>query len=602
MSTERVKNLEVTLIQAGEDSVARLELLNDLAWELRRTDTKRALALGKEAHVLARELRHTHALACSLLIKGYAQMRLSELDEALANVSEARTFFEQLGDKEGLQRSLNTLGIIYGDSGDLLGALKTFLKVRKLCAELHDAQGEAGALNNIGTIYAFIGDYANALDYHLRSLRLFRELEHRAGEVEALINVGTVYYELRRYSEALEYFLQSLTLSEAMGERYTRALSLFNIGRTYLKLGSYEQARSYGDRSLALMDEMGDRLGVSNVLAHLGLTQLELYQFREAEVSFEQSLAIKEEVGDLKGQAQTQIFLAQLRLRERRYDEAVSSLDKALAHAQRIGSQAVTYKVHETLAEAHWHQEAFREAFEHLQRYVETKDKVFNKGSDLRLQGLRVQFEIEQAEKETEIYRLRNVELAQANEGLRVLTESLQGANHQKSQLLKQLERQAREDALTGLYNRRHFDAQLAQEFARTRRFGLNLSVMICDLDNFKRINDRFSHRTGDDVLRAVSRLLSENVREIDTVARYGGEEFVGFFPETSASEAQIICERIWRAIKDYPWQSVHPELQVTASMGLTDNVKVLDYEKMISLADDKLYEAKRNGKNQVKR
>ena len=277
------------------------------------------------------------------------------------------------------------------------------------------------------------------------------------------------------------------------------------------------------------------------------------------------------------------------------------TLHRALANTQQVSSQAGIYKVHETLAEAYWHKGAFREAFEHLQRYVETKDRVFNEGSDLRLQGLRVQFEIEQAEKETEIYRLRNVELAQANEGLRVLTESLQGANYQKSQLLKQLERQAREDALTGLHNRRHFDAQLAQEFARTRRFGLNLSVMICDLDNFKRINDRFSHRIGDDVLRVVARLLRKSVREIDTVARYGGEEFVGFFPETSASEAQIICERIWRAIMDYPWQSVHPDLQVTASMGLTDDVKVLDYEKMLSLADDKLYEAKRSGKNQVK-
>ena len=182
-----------------------------------------------------------------------------------------------------------------------------------------------------------------------------------------------------------------------------------------------------------------------------------------------------------------------------------------MVNAGQVGSQTDLYKVHEALAEAYWHKETFRDAFEHLQRYVETKDKVFNKGSDLRLQGLRVQFEIEQAEKETEIYRLRNVELAQANEGLRVLTESLQQANHQKSQLLKQLERQAREDALTGLHNRRHFDAQLAQEFARTRRFGLNLSVMICDLDNFKRINDRFSHSTGD---RRAPRCLSAAQRE----------------------------------------------------------------------------------------
>ena len=599
---ERVKNLEVSLTQvADENSAARLELLGELSWELRRTDTKRALGLSKEAHALARELRHTHGLAYSLLTKGYCQMRLSELEDALANVAEARTFFEQLGDKEGLRRALNTLGIIYGDSGDFLGALKVFLEAQKLCAELHDARGEAGTLNNIGIIYAFIGDYASALDYHLRSLRLFRELNNRRGEVEALHNVGMIYYERKRYSEALEYFLQSLTISEIAEEVYTQAFSLFNIGRAYLKLNDYKQAYTYGEKSLSLMNAMGDRLGISNVLTHLGLLHLKTDRFREAEVALEQSLAIKKEVGDLKGQAETQVFLSQLLCREERYDESISILSEALANAQQVGSQADIYKTHEALAEVYWRKEAFREAFNHLQRYIEAKDKVFNESSDLRLQGLRVQFEIEQAEKETEIYRLRNVELAQANEGLRVLTESLQRANHQKSQLLKQLEQQAREDALTGLYNRRYFDAQLAQEFARTRRSGYSLSVMICDLDDFKKINDRFSHRTGDEVLRVMARLLRDNIREMDTVARYGGEEFVGYFPETSASEAKIICERIWQAVIDYPWQSVHPDLRVTASIGLSDDIRVLDYEKMLSLADDKMYEAKRSGKNQVK-
>ena len=599
--TEHVKYLEVALSEVGEDSAARLDLLNELSWELRRVDTARSLELSREAHALARDLRHTHGLACSLLVKGYCQMRFSELEAALANVTEARSVFEQLEDREGLQRALNTLGIIYGDSGDLLDALKVFLEAQKLCAELRNTQGEAGTLNNIGTIYARIGDLTSALDYRLRSLRLFQKLEYKVGEIETLLNIGSVYYELQYYEEALEYFLQSLA-QETSDELYMQALSCNHLGRTYLKLENYKKALAYNQRSFELMDNMGDRLGTSDVLADLGLTCLKLGQAQEAEARLKQSLDIKQEVGDPKGQAETQVFLAQLWLQEERYGEAVSTLHEALRHAQQVGSQTIIYKTHEMLAEAYRRQGALREAFEHLKYYIETKDKVFNESSDLKLQGLRVQFEIEQAEKETEIYRLRNVELAQANEGLRVLTESLQRANHQKSQLLKQLEQQAREDALTGLYNRRYFDAQLAQEFARTRRYGYPLSVMICDLDDFKHINDQFSHRVGDEVLRVVARLLQDNVRKIDTVARYGGEEFVGFFPETSAHEATLICKRIWRAVMRYPWQHVHPELQVTVSMGLTDDTKDLDYEKMISLADDKLYEAKRSGKNQVRR
>jgi diguanylate cyclase (GGDEF)-like protein/PAS domain S-box-containing protein len=186
---------------------------------------------------------------------------------------------------------------------------------------------------------------------------------------------------------------------------------------------------------------------------------------------------------------------------------------------------------------------------------------------------------------------------------------SLQREQFETLKTLKgQLERKNRElvylsmrDALTGLYNRRHFDQVLVKAFATSRRYpDQPLSVVICDIDNFKKINDTFSHAVGDDVLRTVATLMLRSVRNVDTVARYGGEEFAFILPQTSLESAQHVCERIRKDIADYPWQQVHTGMTVTLSMGICADTSVGSHEKMLNMADHHLYRAKHSGKNRV--
>ncbi len=165
----------------------------------------------------------------------------------------------------------------------------------------------------------------------------------------------------------------------------------------------------------------------------------------------------------------------------------------------------------------------------------------------------------------------------------------------------EKLERQAVTDALTGLYNRRYLDAKLADAFETAKRTHQPLAVSINDIDFFKKINDRFSHQTGDDVLRIVAKLLHKTVREGTTVARYGGEEFVIVFPNTDLQTAVAECEKVRKAIESYDWKTVHPELAVTISMGVCADLSHINSEKFLSAADEKLYDAKHNGRNQVR-
>lgn len=189
--------------------------------------------------------------------------------------------------------------------------------------------------------------------------------------------------------------------------------------------------------------------------------------------------------------------------------------------------------------------------------------------------------------------------LETAHSKLQQLAAELRDANQKLQEKEVQLEMQAREDALTGVLNRRYLDIQLQREFDRAVRFKRPLTVVMADLDHFKSINDRFSHAVGDDVLRIAARLIRTAVRSVDVVARYGGEEFALLLPETPLDLALLVCEKIRHAIAAYPWSEVHPELQLTASFGCADDTAAGPLQ-MLHAADQMLFEAKRSGRNRV--
>lgn len=194
----------------------------------------------------------------------------------------------------------------------------------------------------------------------------------------------------------------------------------------------------------------------------------------------------------------------------------------------------------------------------------------------------------------------RTRELNQQKEELRKLSDSLRHANTEKERLLGQLEKQTKEDSLTGLFNRRYVDSRLETELRRAERFGHPAAVAFADIDHFKMINDQFSHMVGDDVLREIANLLRRQCRAIDVIARYGGEEFLLYFPETTAADAAHVCEKIRLAIEQHDWRWLHPELGVTISIGVTGAPPDYGADFLLSAADAKLYEAKRGGRNRV--
>ncbi len=168
--------------------------------------------------------------------------------------------------------------------------------------------------------------------------------------------------------------------------------------------------------------------------------------------------------------------------------------------------------------------------------------------------------------------------------------------------LITELESLAITDGLTKLYNSRYFFKQLKGEIERHMRYSRPLSLLLMDIDDFKRVNDTFGHLQGDRILIKVGRIITSCLRAMDTAYRYGGEEFTAILPETEIKKACIVGERIREAvfnkkIKDYESGETIP---ITISIGATEFSKEDDFQSFIKRSDTAMYMSKAHGKNKL--
>lgn len=158
------------------------------------------------------------------------------------------------------------------------------------------------------------------------------------------------------------------------------------------------------------------------------------------------------------------------------------------------------------------------------------------------------------------------------------------------------------EDSLTKVYGRRYFEIWLEKELLRAQRYGQDFSLLLLDLDHFKKINDRFGHLAGDYALKETAGVLKTTLRNADILARYGGEEFIMILPNANLGQGAKAGERLRAALEAHQFRFSGQRLPVTASIGVTSfkTGKPADPAAMIRMADAALYKAKNNGRNQM--
>ena len=445
---------------------------------------------------------------------------------------------------------------------------------------------QAEALGVLGNTYQALGMFPESLEALMQKMKILMEEEDQLGAADALHAIGVTYAKMEDHASSLENYLQAYRIKMDQGASpISIAISLNNIGLAHRNLGDFELALEAHHKSVQLMEQEKHLLFSGAARGNLAKALAALGRTEEAMHNFETALKTIQEVDSPYYLSEICRDFAEMEFSQEHLERALELGTRALEIARQTQSKPEIFKAHELLADIHEALGNPTEALQHLRDYHAVEKEVFNAESNARIQGMRIRHDLEQTEKENRIYRLRNVELAQALEEARRL--------HEK------LEKLSQEDQLTGLFNRRYLTQQLKLEFCRSHRNQQPLSVVLCDIDHFKQINDQWSHAMGDQVLKIIAGLLRDNVRKGDLVARYGGEEFVLAFPQTAGREALQACENIRRAIEKHPWSELHPELAVTLSFGISDQTSLKDFEAMLHDADLCLYRAKHNGRNQ---
>lgn len=468
----------------------------------------------------------------------------------------------------------------YRESLDI--AVRTVNIAKNQKPDLH-----ASALGVLAHVYDVLGTYQNSLQIRLEQLKIVTQFENKLDMAEVLHSIGVAYARMDDHAISLEHYEQAYELKKELNaSAESLGKTLNNIGLANRNLRILDKALAAHEKSVQVMEQAGSLFLTAAARANLARAQEEAGDVESAIGNYEKAMKIIEGTDNLYFVSEISRDYAELEVRQNNYEHARDLCESALKIAYQTGAKPEIFKAHQLLVTIYENLEKYSKSLHHMRRFHAVEKEVHSNEAEAQIHNLRILHEVERKEQENRIYRLKNVELANA------LTKA--------EELQHLLEKQSLEDQLTGLFNRRYLNHQLQLETDRAIRHDQPLSLVLCDLDYFKKVNDHFSHTVGDRVLSTIGKILKSNIRQEDVAARFGGEEFVLLLPQTTGEQARTVCEHIRQAIESYEWSSLAPGLSITMSFGISDLVSLEDHESMLHDADMRLYDAKNNGRNQV--
>ncbi len=394
---ERVTDIEARsraklnkAFRSGITPREQIDILNEISWELRNVNTARSSVLAEEAYTLAVEKIYRPGMMYGLRNMGIAAYYLSDLETALLKLLDAYQMFENSGDDRGLASVLNWIGNVYLRMGSYTNALEYFSKSMGISQVIGDDENTSSCLTNIGRVYYGLSDFSNALDHHLKSLELRQQFDSAAGEATTFWDVGRTYYGMNDLDNAYDYTVKSFAIRREIGDQRGMGASLHVLGEIFQKRKQYPQA---------------------------------LRQFLKARQYVHQS-------GERWGEAQTLTQIGSLYLEYGRPKSAVNYLETALHIGEEIKGMEIVYEAHSLLAEAFKKSGENTKALEHFEQFHKIKEEVTGRQAEQTLKYLQRGFEIEKTKRETEIFRLKNVELADALEEVKTLNQHLADLNY----------------------------------------------------------------------------------------------------------------------------------------------------------------------------
>jgi signal transduction histidine kinase/uncharacterized protein HemY len=386
---------------AFSEGKRKIELLNELSEKIEVTNPQKALDLSKEAYRLSTELGYERDTGWSLLCMAYACRRLSNYEEGMSYLFKALKIFENLKEADGQGRALTLIGVNYFYYGRYEQALKYSLKSVKKAKKAGNKVLEASTLNNIGEIYGEQEKYQEALDYYFRSLKVIEEIDHKRSHGVILNNIGSVYCKMGQCNKGLIYYEKSLRIFKEISERIYEGDCLNKIGEIFQSEDKNKEALNYYFQSLKILQEEGNKFYIIDVLINLGKIYLKMKSYHKVLEYFQKALSTAEDIT-----AKKKMYIIHLCLSE--YYENIKDFEKSLYH----------YKIYESM-----------------------EKEIVTVELQERLKILTMSFNVEKAQQEAEIYRLKNKELRKKNEEIRIKAEELK-KNKEKLERLEKSRQQ----------------------------------------------------------------------------------------------------------------------------------------------------------------
>ena len=487
-----------------------------------------------------------------------------------------------------LAESVVHLGKLEVLNGNYAQAIKLIFEAIPFLENFEDQKLYARGLNIIAAGNSFLSNHYESMKYYLKSLRIFKQLGDKQWEAGVLNNIALQHRDLENYEWALEYLHKSLESFKNLADMEGLGNIYETLCRTYFYNNQPDEALKYGEKSLALYQEINILHGEAEALTSLGNVHAALKHYDQAQTHYQKALEITQKIGHRQGEAETLLRIGHLQTLTGQADIALQTLFKALKISETLDLKKTIYESYEYISKAYKKQLDFEKALNYFEKFFKLYREVFDTNENNRVEALAIMHQLETVQKDAEIYRLKNV--------------ALQNEIQERKKIQARLQKLAITDPLTGLYNRRYIFKLANEEFQHSKLDQQEFAAILIDIDNFKKINDRYGHSAGDEVLIRLAECMRDALRKQDTLARYGGEEFVALLPQTSAVEAKLVAERLRKMISELTILYKGQEIHTNVSVGIAqfNTLQINNIENIFNRADLTMYAAKQAGGNRV--
>jgi diguanylate cyclase (GGDEF)-like protein len=441
-------------------------------------------------------------------------------------------------------------------------------------------------LKKAAEIYLFFTeDYDSALDLYYSVLDISKKILSKEYEIHSLVGIGYVNRTLKKYKIALDFFTKATKIATENDDALL-IVPLNEIGNIHFFKENYERSLLFHHNALNIAKSINDNHKISFICHDIGSVFYKQKKYDDAMEYLNKALSIENKIGNKREAAISATLISDAFYEQGFIKEAKDYLKKAMKDAKESNASKELKIIYAKLTNIHENADDFKNALKYNKLLSNIKNDIMDWESNRRITELKIKYHLETKEKESMIYRLKNVELAEANKKL--------------SEAYRKLERSSGTDTLTKISNRRDFNDKIASEIIRFKRSSKPFSVILSDIDDFKNVNDEHGHDCGDFVLLNIAQTIKIAIRDQDTVARWGGEEFIMLLPETNIEGARKLAENIRNEIATSIFRFNNINLNITMTFGVAEFSEPEDIKKCIKRADIALYKGKDKGKNCV--